>query len=301
MANNPPYHGPVDHLPLPVETQHEEGVCGVRDAAASGRAMPVLRRRHLFEFQDQSWFPQLFRRFITDQLAFHMSRAYAPAVPLLAESLRRTRRRAIRDLCSGSGGPLPALHGALEAQTGYALGVTLTDRYPSDTARARGRGGGAIRFRRSPVSALDPPDSSGDYRTMFSSLHHFRPEQVRRMLRRTADARVPLAALEVQERRLVNLLGLPPLMLFASLALTPFLPNRTWGRLFFTYVVPLAPLTLAWDTFVSCWRTYTPAELETLAASMQRAGYRWRTGRIRARGYIGPYRITWLIGEPAGA
>lgn len=264
------------------------------------RVIPAMRRRHLFEWGDARWLPTVFRRFMTDHLTFHARRAFVPAVPLLARSLRRTGYDRIVDLCSGSGGPLPALLPAIDEATGWHTRVTLTDLHPDRAVldRARIRSDGAIDYLDEPVNVLACPDSLTGYRTLFTALHHFRPDEVRRILDDAATRRVPLAAFEIQERSTVSLLTLPLAMFVSSFVLTPFLPRCSAARLFFTYIVPLAPVCFAWDTFVSCWRTYTPTELGTLASSVGREGYRWTSGSTPARGYIGPYRISWIIGEP---
>lgn len=263
------------------------------------RDVPSLRRRHLFEWGDTSWLPAVIRSFMTDHLAFHARRAFAPIVPLLGESLRRTGRDRVVDLCSGSGGPLPALLPAVNDAAGRRMRVLLTDLYPDDAAldQARLASPGDVDYLETPVDAL-AADVPAGYRTMFTALHHFGPDEVRRILGDAAASGTPIAAFEVQERNPASLLVLPSAMLLSSLVLTPFLPRFSFRRLFFTYVVPVAPLCFVWDTFVSCWRTYTPAELGTLAASIGREGYRWRTGSTPARGYIGRYRISWIIGEP---
>lgn len=272
----------------------------LRGGVERDRIVPAMRRRHLFEWGDARWLPALFRRFMTDHLTFHARRAFAPVVPLLARSLRRTGYQRVIDLCSGGGGPLPALLPAIDDATGWRNRVTLTDLYPDREAltEAQACSDGAIDHLDEPVNALACPGRLRGYRTLFTALHHFHPDELRRMFDDAAASRVPIAAFEVQERSPVSLAILPAAMLLSSLVLTPFLPRCSAQRLLFTYVVPLAPLCFAWDTFVSCWRTYTPTELGTLAASIGRDGYRWRTGSIPASGYIGRYRISWIIGEP---
>lgn len=272
----------------------------LRGGAARKRVIPALRRRHFFEWGDARWLPAVLRRFMTDHLTFHAGRAFAPVVPLLARSMRRTGYDRIVDLCSGGGGPLPTLLPAIDAATGWHSRVTLTDLHPDRAAlgQAQTGSGGAIDYVDEPVNALACPGTLTGYRTLFTALHHFHPDEVRRMFDDAVAKRVPLAAFEVQERSPVSLLTLPLAMFVSSFVLTPFLPRCSLGRLFFTYIVPLAPACFAWDTFVSCWRTYTPTELGTLASSVGREGYRWTSGSTPARGYIGPYRISWIIGEP---
>lgn len=264
------------------------------------RRVPSLRRRHLFEWGDAPWLPAVCRRFMTDHLTFHARCAFAPVAPLLGESLRRTGHDTIVDLCSGGGGPLPGLLPAINDAAGRRTRVMLTDLYPDRAAlrAAQAESRGDIDYLGEPVNALAGQDAPPGYRTLFTALHHFPPDEVRRILGDAAANGAPIAAFEVQERSPMSLVTLPPAMLLSSFVLTPFLPRCSPRRLFLTYILPLAPLCFAWDTFVSCWRTYTPTELATLAASIGRDGYRWRTGSTPARGYIGRYRISWIIGEP---
>ena len=78
---------------------------------------------------------------------------------------------------------------------------------------------------------------------------------------------------------------------------TPFIRPFRWRRLFWTYVVPLVPLTCWWDGLVSQFRAYTPSELEDLASRTGAGGFTWRAGQVP----IGktPGRLTYLIGTPS--
>ena len=259
-----------------------------------------MARLHLFEWEDQPWFPRALRDFITDHLVVHMSRAFAPAVPTLADAMRTTGETAIVDLCSGSGGPLPALLPALRERVGASVTVTLTDLYPNTDAmeRLRRDSGGAIGYRGEPTSALACPSSLRGFRTVFTALHHFRPESVRRILADAADNRVPIAAFEAQERNLRSLALVPLVVFLGAFLWTPFLQGRSVRRLLLTYVVPVAPLCFAWDAAVSCLRSYRPDELRSLAADIGAQDYRWQVGQIRAGSPLGAYRITYLVGLP---
>ena len=68
----------------------------------------------------------------------------------------------------------------------------------------------------------------------------------------------------------------------------------SWSRLLLTYLLPLIPLVVLWDGWVSCVRTRTPAEL--LALTEQFPEYEWRAGYASASGaWLAP---VYLIGEP---
>ena len=78
---------------------------------------------------------------------------------------------------------------------------------------------------------------------------------------------------------------------------TPFIRPFRWRRLFWTYVVPLVPLTCWWDGLVSQFRAYTPSELEDLASRTGAGGFTWRAGQVPIRKT--PGRLTYLIGTPS--
>ena len=91
----------------------------------------LIPRLHLFELEDLQWFPTTIRDLATDYLHFMelRFRLHEPVVPLLQEVLDATGYRQVVDLCSGGGGPIPALEEAL-ASEGLAVHFTLTDPIP---------------------------------------------------------------------------------------------------------------------------------------------------------------------------
>src|SRR2546423_9137314 len=98
----------------------------------------ILSRLHLFELEDQPWFPDLIRDLATDylcfiQATFHLHR---PIVPLLGEALRTSGHRQVVDCCSGGGGPVLEVQKALAA-AGLETHVILTDRFPNLAAFER--------------------------------------------------------------------------------------------------------------------------------------------------------------------
>ena len=257
-------------------------------------------RLHIFEWEDQPWFPQLFRNFITDHLVFHASRLFLPVVPKISEILKKTGNTNIVDLCSGSGGPLPVLlHECSEALNSQVT-ATLTDLYPSNDAleQTKHESNGSIDFRAESINAMDCPESLEGMRTLFTALHHFRPDDAKKILSDAKSKHVPIGAFEIQERNIFKLLFVPIIIFLSAFILTPFVGRMTLGRFVFTYLIPLMPFFYTWDGVVSCLRTYDPAELDELTKDLQCDEYRWESGQIPAVGYIGPYNITYLIGVP---
>ncbi|MFP8874533.1 MAG: hypothetical protein VCB42_08385, partial [Myxococcota bacterium] len=153
-----------------------------------------MTRLHLFELEDQPWFPSVLRDAGTAYLRhmFEMTGHAALMVPTLAEALAAAKTRRIVDLCSGGGGPLPIAVRELRKR-GVRVHATLTDRYPNRSLfrRLEDESEGAIGFVEAPVDARHvPPDLRG-LRTLFNGLHHFRPDPAREILRDAARNDIP--------------------------------------------------------------------------------------------------------------
>jgi len=255
-----------------------------------------VKRLHLFELEDQSWFPSTVRDLATDYLNFVQTTfdLYTPMAPLLAEALKDAGVTRIVDLCSGGAGPLPILVETLAAR-GLPVTATLTDLYPNLRAfeRAKLRSKGRIDFHRDPVDARTLPRSLRGLRTLFNSFHHFKPDDALAVLRSAAADRQPIAIFEVSERTLRMLLGilLTPLSVWLF---TPFIRPFRWRRLFWTYLIPMVPLTCGWDGIVSQLRAYTVAELRQMGEDA--GSMRWQAGQAPLP--IGRGRLTYLIGIP---
>jgi hypothetical protein len=234
-----------------------------------------MQRIHLFELEDFSWFPKPIRDGGTDVL----------------------------DFVFGGGGALQMVSMLREA--GHRdLELVLTDRFPSATAaeRVRELGDPSVRWYPEPVDAFHvPPGLPEGIRTMYSALHHFRPEGVQRLIQAAVDDRVPLAFFDVAAPPIMrklpgvlapflavpNMLGLFTASLFA----VPFVRPWSASRLLLTYAIPAIPMLFAWDGMVSGLRAYTPEELLALAHAVRGSeGYAWKA----VRGGLG----LCLVGHP---
>ncbi len=259
-----------------------------------------LPRLHLFELADQGWFPHLFRNYLTDVLQFlsNLVVPRAPVVPLLQRLLEKTGAGTIVDLCSGSSGPAPFLRQTLEAECGRPVSLILTDKYPNVAAFETVSAGskGRVVFRSDSVDAMSVPPELPGVRTLFASLHHFRPEQARAILADAARRGRGIGVFEGTERTVPGLLIilLAPLYVLVG---TPFFRPFRFGRLFWTYLVPIVPLVTLWDGLVSALRTYSPEELRALAESAGAPGYVWEVGQEQF--LLTPPRLTYLLGYPA--
>lgn len=262
-----------------------------------------MGRIHAFEFEDLAWFPQWLRTPMTEYLEHVMRLApalHAYVAGRLAPALRESGARRIVDLGSGSGGILPAVLEALERDEGLRVQAVLTDKYPDpDTFRRLGEAAGErLDFVATPVDATDVPADLEGMRTLFLSLHHFRPEQARAVLADAARDGRAIGVFEATGRSALALVSVPAIPLLVLL-LTPFIRPFRWSRLLLTYVVPVLPLLILWDGLVSNLRTYSTRELEALVEGIDAPGYRWDVRREWVKGAPAP--VTSLVGVPAAS
>ncbi len=256
-----------------------------------------LPRLHLFEFEDQPWFPDLLRRGITDYLMAIAARSnpYAAAVPALARAVTSLREPLIRDYCSGAGGPWLALLPQLQV-VAPRVRLELTDAYPNTTALSRFAPDAPVTYRGAPLTPTSVWSTNAALATLFASFHHFHPGDARAILRQASTSRTPVGIFEATHRSAMALLAMC-LIPIAVLVLTPTIRPFRWWRVLFTYLVPILPFVIWWDGVVSCLRTYRPDELLALAGSVEDTGMRCQAGEWRTAGQ--PLPVTYLIGTPA--
>jgi hypothetical protein len=256
-------------------------------------------RIHLFELEDQSWFPAVLRDAGTAYLRLAADLTGQPSymAPKLARLLRASGSTRLIDLCSGGAGPVPAVIDHLKAKEGIDATAVLTDLYPNvkSLEAVAARSAGQVEVHEGPVDATDMPESLTGCRTLFNALHHFRPTDARRILQSAVDDRQPIATFDVSERTVPFLVG----MLFAWLVfllVCPFLRPFDWRWLVFTYLIPVIPLFIVWDGFVSGLRTYSVSELEGLIASIDGESFEWEVGQVKIGSQ--PAHVTYLLGRP---
>jgi hypothetical protein len=263
-----------------------------------------MNRVHLFELEDQPWFPRVLRDAGTAYLEFaaRVAGHSAALAPKLEQALARAGEKRIVDLCSGGAGPIAEVVDVLAAR-GTEVHALLTDFYPNEgsLARVAARSAGRIDWEREPVDATHVPRRLAGLRTIFNAFHHFRPELARSIVADAAESGRSIAIFEMVGRDPIPMLGILFAPLTFALAL-PFLRPFRWLWIPFTYLLPILPLFVLWDGIVSCLRVYSPRELQGLVDSLEphhRAAYDWEIGRIRLPGP--PVYATYLVGVPRSA
>ncbi|WP_437911486.1 hypothetical protein WME73_27535 [Sorangium sp. So ce302] len=274
-----------------------------------------MKRIHLFEIEDFSWFPGWLRACMT-RLIVVMHRALGTRealVELIARALKESNTSNIVDLCSGSGGPMIDVVRTLREKPGFeGIQLTLTDLYPSMEAAEliNNQEGSNVSYRTSPVDATkidgEVAGSTGvaglaglrgltGLRTMVSSFHHMRPDDARKILESAQRSRQPICIFEISDNSHPLFLGwlALPINFVMCLLITPLARPMTLRQLVFTYIVPIIPLCFAWDGAVSNARTYTLDDLDELLSGLRDEDYRWEKGVIGGRA-----KKLYLLGIP---
>ena len=254
-------------------------------------------RRHLFEWEDQAWFPASLRAAMTSYLAAAYEITPFPRLwaNCLSTLMSRDEVTEIVDLGSGSGGPIGHVVKELGG-LGFKTSITLTDLYPNVSALQFGSdGASSIRYWSEPVNAARVPAGLSGIRTMFASFHHFRPPAARGILRDAFEQHRPICIFEGTSRTpaaIASALLIPLLVLL----LTPLVRPVSWVQILFTYLVPILPVLIFWDGLVSQLRTYSVQELEEFTRDLQSPEYRWEAGLIEIPRM--PAGVPYLIGRP---
>ena len=253
----------------------------------------------LSEIHEQEWFPQFLRDEFVDglQMILDVTNTYQPIAKLLRKRLKQCGSERVLDLCSGAGGPWPSLVRDFEFSGDKLPEVFLTDKYPY-TKRPDNRESSSasrIHFFAHSVDATQIPEHLDGFRTLFSSFHHLKPDEARRLLQDSVSRRQGIGIFEAPARRTLTLLSLL-LIPIAAWLFVPFRRPFRWSRLLWTYLIPVIPFVLFFDGLISCLRAYSPAELREMTNGLATGDYRWEIGE--KSGGLLPLRITYLVGCP---
>jgi hypothetical protein len=141
---------------------------------------------------------------------------------------------------------------------------------------------------------LAVPERLHGVRTVFDAFHHFRPAEARALLADAARKRAPILIVEATQRSVPAMAGMLLFVPLLVLLLTPFVRPFSWGRLLFTYLLPVAVPLILFDGIVSCLRSYTSKELRAMTESLACSDFRFEIGQLASRGGT----LTYVLGLP---
>lgn len=133
-------------------------------------------------------------------------------------------------------------------------------------------------------------------RTIYGAFHHFPPALATRMLQNAVDTQQPMVVVDTK-RSWLYVLVFPFFLTLAVLLAAPFQRNplpHYLLRLVLTYVVPVLPFMMFWDSVVSFLRMYGRAELRRMVDGLDGTeSFAWTIGV--EPGFTG---AQYLIGIP---
>lgn len=251
---------------------------------------------HLFELEDQAWFPATMRDAGTGYISqiVRITGMMSGVIPLVERVLEHTESNRIIDLCSGAGGPAGLMIEGL-TEAGHDVTVHCSDLFPNRPALEHTASGldGRMSFETDGVDATAVPPELDGLRTVFNAFHHFQPPVAKQILEDAVRNRQPIAVFEFVGREwhtIPGMFGLP----FAVMAILPTVRPFRWIWVPLTYLLPIIPLFVVWDGLVSCLRVYSPPELDELTADL--TDFDWESGLYKLKG--SPGHGTYLLGTP---
>ena len=234
--------------------------------------MVFSKRIQFFEFLDLTWLPNLLRRYLLEYLNFFlykMTRPYRGVEAMVADWVGKAGHNAVLDMGSGGGGHIEFLIARAETQNLKMPKLVVSDLHPDAEINAYKAlkakyGEDRVDFIERPVNAFRPEEADIRLRSMFSAFHHLSPDQVREMFKDVCANSDGIMIVDGTRRAVLPVL-LMLLQFPVFMFLYPFVvPNFSWGRLFFSIVVPLLPFMMTFDSVVSMLRAYTMDEIKSL-------------------------------------
>lgn len=256
-----------------------------------------MNRIHLFEWEDQEWFPGFLRDSMTDflrnMILWH--KIYDPAIPVLNDLIKLNQKTTVIDLCSGAGGGMEDIAKKINSGNDKSnIEFILTDKFPNEKVIEIFNKEEHLTYYKHPVDATAVPEELNGIRTLFSSFHHFKPEVAAGILNDATDKNMPIAIFEGAGKTVFEFISFVLLFPIGILFITPFIKPFKWSRIIFTYLIPLLPLFIYWDGLVSILRMYTVSDLFKLTNSFENS-YHWKAGKLKGKSGI----VTYLTGMPS--
>jgi SAM-dependent methyltransferase len=252
--------------------------------------MRFLRRYHLFEFCDQSWLPVRIRRGFHRALsgAEELFKIYEETASIIADCAKALSVDCILDVCSGTGRAIEMLIINAKRKAIILPKFYVSDLYPSleDFKALQNNYPNQIDFIEHRLD-LEKSDID-DYRlvTIFSALHHFKPDKASLILNNLLEKGVSIIIFEnfVREYKFIflYLLGAPFIIVANAIALlrSQAIPKYALFDILLTIIVPIFPIMLYFDGLVSILRTYRADEVKKMLKPELLENYKFEAGQM---------------------
>lgn len=224
---------------------------------------------HLFEFEDQPWFPTILRDYQTDFLGFvsDMTRIYLPAESTLS-GLKGTTSGTVMDIASGNG---RAAIGATRFLRQQGWKLLLSDKFPHSGTLLREGALLNVQYLTQSIDALKHVPKAEVY-TMFNAFHHFTEIQKIQIAEAVVQNGGKLMVFEPLQPTFFTFLKVFVATTAGLFVAVPFIRPFSFMRLALTYIVPIGIFVTCWDGLVSVLRASSKKDIESLIAKGKPAG-----------------------------
>lgn len=227
----------------------------------------------LFEFGDLSWIPGWYHVNLRKYLIFfyRVFGYFRLWVPATAAFIEHTQADAYVELGSGGGETLRLVVSELPPELIANRRFILTDIHPVPdfVERINREPGSSFVYFPEPVDASAIPEPLRHPRIFINSFHHFSPVEAHRILDSSLREGQAVLILEYVRNSPLGYLSMltGPLVVWLTL---PFVVSRQQLpiMLVVTYLLPIFPLMMLWDGFVSCRRAYRQKSLQSMLADL---------------------------------
>ena len=226
----------------------------------------------LKELEDYPWFPSSLRKMQLEYVGW-ISVQLKLYRPVLKEMIKFRSTQWI-DLASGSG--WPACY--LQKNASHHIHYRLSDLYPDSVSNE------VKKLLEVEPESLDlnkfQPQSGKQY-SLFNAFHHFPSAQQKQLIKKMKEARASCIIAEVLE---------PSLLSFIQVTLAAFIvqPLTAWAirpfsvlRMVTTYLVPVQLVTVAWDGWLSVFKSKTAKQYKELVCEFADHQYSIEVKRIQ--------------------
>lgn len=226
------------------------------------------------ELEDYHWFPHRLRKYQMDFIGnlVQWVQLYKPLVPVVQHLMRQHYLQQITDCCSGNGAPAIYIQRQLQPMPP----LTLTDKYPP-----AGAASAAVNYITTPVDVLQLSPQPHQLYTMFNAFHHFSTVEQQALLQRFAEAKASCMFAEILQPSVWVLLKIILTTTLVQLLTAPFVKPFAWGRLLFTYLLPINLITVTYDGILSVLKSKSLNSYRDLVAEIQTPDYTFTVKKMR--------------------
>jgi len=226
----------------------------------------------LKELEDYPWFPSSLRKMQLEYVGW-ISVQLNLYRPVLNEIIKFPSKQWI-DLASGSGWPACYLQNNASPQIHY----TLSDLYPDSVSNEVKK---HVEVEPESLDLNKFLPQYGKQYSLFNAFHHFPLAQQKLLIKKMKEARASCIIAEVLEPSLLSFIQvtLAALILqpLTSWAIRPF----SVTRMITTYLIPIQLFTVAWDGWLSVFKSKTAKQYKELVCEFADHQYSIQVKRIQ--------------------